>query len=133
MLKINELTVKINKKTILDRLTLSIGKGETHAIMGRNGSGKSTLSNIITGKSGYTLTKGTIHYKNKSIIGVIHSTVQFWDISLYKDIKAYTNIGFNLLKIPDGIAVNGNYAKDKLIEANIPKEKILTNFNLELQ
>ena len=67
MLKIRDLHVKVENKQILNGLNLNIKYGETHAIMGRNGSGKSTLSNIITGKSGYTLTKGTIHYKNKSI------------------------------------------------------------------
>tara|TARA_Y100001970_G_scaffold290102_1_gene422581 strand:+ start:1519 stop:2259 length:741 start_codon:yes stop_codon:yes gene_type:complete len=68
MLDIKNLHVEVENKKILKGINLKINKGEVHAIMGRNGSGKSTLSNVITGKSGYDLTEGTIDYKKKSII-----------------------------------------------------------------
>ena len=68
MLNIKNLHVEVENKKILKGINLDINEGEVHAIMGRNGSGKSTLSNVITGKSGYDLTEGTIDYKKKSII-----------------------------------------------------------------
>ena len=68
MLHITNLHVEVDNKKILKGINLQIKEGEVHAIMGRNGSGKSTLSNIITGKSGYKLTGGTIEYKKESII-----------------------------------------------------------------
>ena len=68
MLEIKDLHVEVENKQILKGVNLSIKYGEIHAIMGRNGSGKSTLSNIITGKSGYRLTKGIIEYKKNSIV-----------------------------------------------------------------
>ena len=68
MLEIKDLHVEVENKQILKGVNLSVKYGEIHAIMGRNGSGKSTLSNIITGKSGYRLTKGIIKYKKKSIV-----------------------------------------------------------------
>ena len=68
MLNIKNLHVEVENKKILKGINLNINEGEVHAIMGRNGSGKSTLSNVITGKSGYDLTDGTIDYKKKSII-----------------------------------------------------------------
>ena len=68
MLDIKNLHVEVENKKILKGINLKINEGEVHAIMGRNGSGKSTLSNVITGKSGYDLTEGTIDYKKKSII-----------------------------------------------------------------
>ena len=68
MLNIKNLHVDVENKKILKGINLNINEGEVHAIMGRNGSGKSTLSNVITGKSGYDLTEGTIDYKKKSII-----------------------------------------------------------------
>ena len=68
MLEIKDLHVEVENKQILKGVNLSVKYGEIHAIMGRNGSGKSTLSNIITGKSGYRLTKGIIEYKKNSIV-----------------------------------------------------------------
>ena len=67
MLEIENLHAKVENKSILNGIDLSIKPGEIHAIMGKNGSGKSTLSNIITGKEGYEVTQGNIKYKNESI------------------------------------------------------------------
>jgi len=68
MLNIKNLHAGIDDKPILQGIDLNIKAGEMHAIMGRNGSGKSTLSNIITGRDNYSITKGSIHFDNKSIM-----------------------------------------------------------------
>ena len=68
ILSINNIQSKVDDKSILKGINLKINAGEIHAIMGKNGSGKSTLSNVITGKEGYTITKGDILYKGDSII-----------------------------------------------------------------
>lgn len=68
MLEVNDLHVEVEGKKILNGLTLKIGAGEVHAIMGVNGSGKSTLASVIAGKDGYEITNGTIFFEGKDLL-----------------------------------------------------------------
>ncbi len=70
LLKINNLMASVTEteEKILNGLNLSIGKGETHAIMGPNGGGKSTLVNVIAGKDSYTVDSGEIKYLEEDLI-----------------------------------------------------------------
>ena len=49
-------------------MNLSIAGGSVHAIMGPNGSGKSTLSYVLSGKDGYTVTKGSATLEGADIL-----------------------------------------------------------------
>jgi Fe-S cluster assembly ATP-binding protein len=53
---------------ILKGITLTVKRGEVHALMGPNGSGKSTLSYVLMGRPGYRVTKGRVLLKGEDIL-----------------------------------------------------------------
>jgi Fe-S cluster assembly ATP-binding protein len=67
LLAITDLHASVDGIEILKGVTLTVNKGETHAVMGPNGSGKSTLANVILGHPSYQVTAGSIEYKGENI------------------------------------------------------------------
>ena len=49
ILKLEEISLKFGKKTILDNLNLELNHGQILGLLGPNGVGKSTIFNLITG------------------------------------------------------------------------------------
>ncbi len=68
LLEVRNLCVHLEDKPILRGVSLTLYKGEIHAIMGPNGSGKSTLAAVIAGKPGYEIIDGDILVEGKSIL-----------------------------------------------------------------
>jgi Fe-S cluster assembly ATP-binding protein len=68
LLEVKNLQVRVEEREILHGLSLTVNKGEVHAIMGPNGSGKSTLSHVIAGKPGYEVTGGEILFKGEDLL-----------------------------------------------------------------
>jgi Fe-S cluster assembly ATP-binding protein len=68
MLEINNLSVSIQDKPIIDGLSLRLKAGEVAAIMGPNGSGKSTLAYVIAGKPDYEVTSGEIFLDGENLL-----------------------------------------------------------------
>lgn len=66
-LRIENLSVKVLDKQILDNFNLVINSGEIHVIMGPNGTGKSTLTKVIMGDPNYKITKGKIYFNDTEL------------------------------------------------------------------
>ncbi|MGN8246317.1 Fe-S cluster assembly ATPase SufC [Cellulomonas soli] len=73
-LEIRDLHVSVETKEgakpILRGVDLTIGSGETHAIMGPNGSGKSTLAYSLAGHPKYTITSGTVTLDGEDVLAL---------------------------------------------------------------
>ena len=68
ILNINNLSVTIDQKPIINNLNLTIKPGEIHAIMGPNGSGKSTLANVLARHKDYEVTSGDINFLGDNLL-----------------------------------------------------------------
>ncbi|HUS82749.1 MAG TPA: Fe-S cluster assembly ATPase SufC [Dehalococcoidia bacterium] len=67
LFQVEDLHVSVEGKEIVKGLTLAVGRGEVHAVMGPNASGKSTLANAIMGHPRYQVTKGRVLFKGEDV------------------------------------------------------------------
>jgi Fe-S cluster assembly ATP-binding protein len=68
VLEIRDLHATVDGKEILRGISLTVNKGEVHAIMGPNGSGKSTLAKILAGHPAYEVTKGEVLFEGRNLL-----------------------------------------------------------------
>ena len=68
MLEIKELYASVNETALLKGISLTINKGQIHAIMGPNGAGKSTLARILAGDPAYEVTSGELLFEGQNIL-----------------------------------------------------------------
>jgi len=67
ILAIDNLTVEIDGKRVLNEVSLEVPEGETHVLFGPNGSGKTSLIMTILGFPGYRVVSGEIRFNGKDI------------------------------------------------------------------
>jgi Fe-S cluster assembly ATP-binding protein len=70
ILEVSDLAVSVGRKKVLKGVSLTIGPGEVHVLMGPNGGGKTTLLLSIMGMPGYTVTGGRIVFRGEEITGI---------------------------------------------------------------
>ncbi len=83
--------------TVLNDVSLTIGQGEIHALLGENGAGKSTLMNILSGVyskdsgrvvfDGKELPDGSITAAEQAGIAFVHQ-----ELNIFNDLKVYENL-----------------------------------------
>ncbi|MBP6869671.1 Fe-S cluster assembly ATPase SufC [Candidatus Babeliales bacterium] len=70
MLSLKNMTVSVDKKKVVQNLSLDIASGSIHAIMGQNGSGKSSLAHSLMGLPAYELTSGSVIFKGQDLVDI---------------------------------------------------------------
>lgn len=115
ILEMRHITKQFPGVTALDDVSLSIRRGEIHALVGENGAGKSTLMNILSGVYPHGTYSGSIIFENrerqfrdvrdseKAGIGIIHQELA---------LSPYLSVGENIF-------LGNERAKNKVIDWNI--------------
>ena len=67
-LSIENLTLCVGNKEVVQDFSLTIQSGEIHALMGPNGSGKSSLAYAIVGHPEYRITKGSVMLDDANLL-----------------------------------------------------------------
>lgn len=116
--------------TALNKVDLTIKKGEIHCLMGENGCGKSTLIKIISGF--YTPDEGTIIFENKEYHKLsIAQSIQMGIQVIYQDMSIFPN-----LTVAENIAINNElYNRKKVVNWKKVKNiaiEALSHIDIEL-
>ena len=107
ILKLEKISLKYGRKTILDSLNLNLNDGQILGLLGANGAGKSTIFNIITGLispdygsviinsekvNRYPIFKRTLKFK----IGFVPQNGGFFhDMTVIENLKSISEIAIN--------------------------------------
>lgn len=128
MIEINDLSLKLSDKLILDSIDLKINRGSIYGFLGSNGAGKSTLMRCICGV--YRPTSGCVKideqevYDNAAAKGKIFfvndETIQYTSLTLTELKDYYKNYYTNFDE--------GTYEK-LLSRVDLPKDKKLSSFS----
>jgi Fe-S cluster assembly ATP-binding protein len=115
MLQINNLTVNIDSKIILNNFSINLLKGQKIFLTGSNGSGKSTLAQTIIGNPNCRIVSGNILFDNQDLDSIL--TEERSRMGIFVSFQSPIEIpGLSLLA----------FAKE-IITANLPRAESLSS------
>jgi Fe-S cluster assembly ATP-binding protein len=119
LLQVENLTVEVGEKKLLQGIDLVVREGETHIIFGPNGSGKTTLVNAIMGLPEYRVVDGDILFKGDSVLA--------WNLT--RRAKAGIGLAFQNPPVVDGVSL-GLLLKT-IVTGEKKSEEIAKKVNME--
>ncbi|MCM8827265.1 MAG: ABC transporter ATP-binding protein [Candidatus Omnitrophica bacterium] len=112
LLHLENCSLNIDGRQILNNLNLSVKEGTIHSILGSNAAGKSSLAYLIMGCCDYSVDKGKIYFAGKEITNLPISKRAKMGITLAWQEPAR----FEGLKVRDYISVGMRKVDEYLIE-----------------
>lgn len=113
ILKVSNLSVKLQDQMLLDNITFNVKRGTTLAVLGPNGAGKSVLFRTLLNRIPYS---GLIEWSGKVKVGYVPQYVSVSDVPM--SVKEFLSIG------------NGNADPEKSLELVRLKDKGVLNKRL---
>lgn len=97
LLNLEDVTIRFGGLVAVNKVNLTVNKGEILSLIGPNGAGKSTIFNLITGI--YTPTEGRIAFDGRSIAGISPDRIAafgvgrtFQNIRLFSELTVLENV-----------------------------------------
>jgi len=91
LLSIERLTMRFGGVLALDRLDLTVNRGEILALIGPNGAGKTTVFNVVTGV--FRPESGTVDFEGQPIVGLRrHEITRLGIARTFQNIRLFANM-----------------------------------------
>ena len=123
LLELSQISVSFEGFMALNKLNLSLQKGELRAVIVQNGAGKTAFLNVITGK--IKPTSGDVTFKNSSLLGKREHQIarlgigrKFQSPRVFENLTIFENLALAVSKPkkpwPLLIAENNSQQKDQI-------------------
>lgn len=126
ILEIEELTLELGGKRILDCLSMDLWEGHVHAVVGPNGAGKSTLANTVMGLSGYREYSGTVKFLGTDLKGMsVDERARLGIGMAWQEPARFQGLGVETFILSGSADKSSEKAADCLMKVDLDPEKYL--------
>jgi ABC-type Mn2+/Zn2+ transport system ATPase subunit len=110
ILKVSNLSVRLQNQTILDNISFKVKKGTSLAVLGPNGAGKTVLFKTLLNLLPYA---GKVEWEGRVRIGYVPQNIAVSDIPIsVKEFLSFRN-GSNILRCLDAVRLDIEDVSDK--------------------